>query len=456
MNVQGGGSSVADPMALAERVLERARMREPGAEAEALVRSGVEALTRFANGAIHQNVSQEVSHVLVRIAFDGRTARCTLDGRPDDDGIRGLVDAALEAARIRPADPDWPGMAPRAAAPVVEHWDEATATAAPEERAHRVADFARAAGDLETAGYCSSQAHVVAYANSHGQRLQGRWTLAVLDGIARTPTSDASSRDASAALGDLDGAALGARAAARARGAADPGDVEPGRYEVVLGPSCVADVIDFLVRYGFNARAVEEGRSFVQLGRQQFDAAITLLDDVTDSGAVGVPFDAEGTPKRALWVVDAGVTANVLHTRRTAAAAGAESTGHAPETGEDWGILAVNPILAAGDRTVDQLVAGMEHGLLVTDFHYTRILDPRTEVVTGLTRNGVWLVEDGRVVRPVRNLRFTQSYVDALAPGSVLGVGRDRSLVASSDEAPGSLVPSLHLRAWNFSGGARG
>jgi predicted Zn-dependent protease len=452
----GAGPITGDPMALAERVLDLARTREPGAEVEVLARGGVEALTRFANGAIHQNVAEDVGHLLVRVALDGRTARYTLDGQPDDDAIRTLVDRALDAARVRPVDPEWPGIAPPAAAPDVEHWDEATADAAPAERARRVADFVRAAAGLDAAGYCSSRARVVAYANTRGQHLRGRSTLAVLDGIARTSTSDASARGASAALADLDGAALGERAARRAREAADPVDIEPGAYEVVLGPSCVADIVDFLYRYGFNARAVEEGRSFVQLGRQQFDAAITLLDDVTDPGTVGIPFDAEGTPKRPVSVVDAGVTANALHTRRTAALAGVESTGHAPETGEDWGILAVNPVLAAGDRATEQLIAGMARGLLVTDFHYTRILDPRTEVVTGLTRNGVWLVQDGRVTSPVRNLRFTQSYVAALAPGSVLGVGRDRSLVASADDATGSLVPSLHLRTWNFSGGAMG
>ncbi len=452
----GKGASAADPMAIAARIIEAARDVEPAAEVEVLARGGVDALTRFANGAIHQNVAEDIRHVSVRVALNGRSARYAVDGPLDDDAIAGLLRRALEAARVRPVDPDWPGLATPAPAPPVDHWDAATAEADPAERASRVADFVRAAGGLETAGYCSTAARVVAYANTNGQQLSGRSTLAVLDGIARTGTSDGSARAASAGIGELDGRALGREASGRARDAADPGDLDPGRYEVVLGPSCVADVIGFLYRFGFNARAVEEGRSFVRLGEAQFDERVTLLDDVADPGQVGIAFDAEGTPKTPLTVVHAGTTTQVLCTRRTAARARLRSTGHAPESGEDWGGLMTNPVLAPGDRAADQLVAHVERGLLVTDFWYTRILDPRTEVVTGLTRNGVWLVQDGRVVRPVRNLRFTQSYVDALQPGAVLGVGSDRALIVGSDGDEPTLVPSLHLRSWNFSGGARG
>jgi predicted Zn-dependent protease len=154
-------------------------------------------------------------------------------------------------------------------------------------------------------------------------------------------------------------------------------------------------------------------------------------------------------------VVDAGVTRAVLHTRRTAARAGARSTGHAEEAAEEWGALPSNTVLVGGSLTRDELIGRVGRGLLVTDFWYTRILDPRTQVVTGLTRNGVWLIEDGKLSRPVRNLRFTQSFVEALAPGAVLGVGSDQAL-GTADFGGYALVPSLHLASWNFTGGARG
>jgi predicted Zn-dependent protease len=225
---------------------------------------------------------------------------------------------------------------------------------------------------------------------------------------------------------------------------------------VILEPAAVVDLLDFLFVYGFNGRAVEEGRSFARLGEAQFDRAISIRDDVTDPAQVGVAFDAEGTPKRRVDVVHNGVTGAVLQTRRTAAKAGTKSTGSAVPGAEGWGALPANVVLEAGERSIDELLAGVGRGLLVTEFHYTRILDPRTTVVTGLIRNGVWLIEDGRIARPVRNLRFTQSYAEALAPGAVLGVGRDRSLVPGEWDVGGSLVPALHLASWNFTGGARG
>jgi predicted Zn-dependent protease len=310
---------------------------------------------------------------------------------------------------------------------------------------------------LETAGFCSTNGLHTAFANSAGQRVAGRATGAGLDGIARTGTADGSARAASVRLADLDGAATGREATRRARDAADATDLEPGRYEVVLSPSCVVNILVFLAIYGFNGRAVEEGRSFARLGESQFDSAITMADDVTHPMAIGVGFDAEGTPKRRVELVRDGVTAGLVHDRRTAKANGAESTGNAVAGAGAFGALPANLVLDAGDLAPDDLVAGVERGLLVTDFWYTRILDPRTMVVTGLTRNGVWLVEDGRISRPVTNMRFTQSYVDALGPDSVRGIGSDLTLVGSATFDFGAYaVPSLHLTSWNFTGGAQG
>ena len=440
---------------LAEHVLDLVRARAADAETEVTVRQGTEALTRFANGFIHQNVASEINHVVLRVAIDGRNAATSLDGPADDAALTRAIDGVLEAVRVRPPDPDWPGLAPRAAAPDVEHWDEATAAADPDGRAARVRGFVDAADGLETAGYCSTTAVHLAFANSAGQRLTGRGTAANLDGIARTPTADGSARKASVALADLDGREVGGRAARKARDASDPTDLEPGRYEVVLEPDCVANILTFLLVHGFNGKAVEEGRSFARVGEAQFDASVILRDDVTDPGTIGIPFDAEGTPKWPLDLVRGGVTTGLLQTRRTARAAGTASTGHAVEGGGAWGALGANFVLSAGDRSAEDLIGGVERGVLVTDFWYTRILDPRTQVVTGLTRNGVWLIEDGRIVRPITNLRFTQSFVDALGPGSVRGIGSDPAIILGGWDSI-FLVPSLHLGSWNFTGGAKG
>ncbi len=436
-----------------ERVL---RLVGFDAEAEVTVTAGNEALTRFATSFIHQNVADEARQVHLRVALDGRVAEATAN-QTDDDSLARLVRSTLDAARLQPVDPGWPGVAPIADAPPVDHWDDPTADAEPSERAARVGAFVAAAQGLETAGFCSTEGTHTAFANSAGQRASGRATVAMLDGIARTGGADGSARAASSRLVDLDGAAAGEEATSRARDADGAGDIEPGRYEVVLSPSCVVNILSFLAIYGFNGRAVEEGRSFARVGEKQFDHAVTLADDVTDPMAIGLGFDAEGTPKRRVELVRAGTTAGLIHDRRTAKANGATSTGNAVAGAGPFGALPANLVLEAGDAGADALLAGVERGLLVTDFWYTRILDPRTMVVTGLTRNGVWLVEDGAIVRPVTNLRFTQSYLEALSPGGVRRVGSDQTLVGGATFDFGAyVVPSLHLASWNFTGGAQG
>lgn len=442
---------MTDLLATAERVLD---LVGTDADAEVTVRAGTSALTRFANAFIHQNVAEEVFDLRLRVSLDGRTASASIN-QTDDDALRALVSRVTEAARLQPVDAGWPGLAPPAGAPAVEHYDEGTVAASPDARAARVRDFVAAGDGLSAAGYCGTDALTTAYANSAGQRLEARATSATLDGIFRTETSDGSGRRTSVRLDALEGATVGARAASKAREAGEPTQVEPGRYEVILEPYCVANVLSFLAMHGFNGRAVEEGRSFWRLGVGQFDASVNLRDDVEDPISIGLPFDVEGTPKRRVDLVSDGTTVGICHDRRTAKALGAESTGHALEGAATWGALPANLILAPGQHSREQLIAGVQRGLLVTDFWYTRILDPRTQVVTGLTRNGVWLIEDGEIKRPVTNLRFTQSFLDALGPDAVRAIGDDLTLVGGS-YGGAYAVPSLHLVSWNFTGGASG
>jgi predicted Zn-dependent protease len=433
---------------LVDRVLELVGGR---AEAEVTATAGRSALTRFANSHIHQNVAEDHVGVRLRLAVDGRLAAASTD-RTDVDGLQRLVDTTFAAANLRPPDPGWPGLAPPAPAPAFDHDDPATHRAPPAARADVVRDFVDAGPGLSAAGYCSHVGYEVFFANSAGQRAGGRTSHATVDGIHRGSGAAAGSGwQSSARLSDLDGATAGATAAAKARAGVDALELPPGRYQVVLEPPCVADLLDFLVGYGFSAKTHAEGRSVVRLGEAQFDPAVSLADDAGDPRSVSLAFDAEGTPRRRIDLVTDGVPTNLLHDRRTAAAAGTESTGHGTPGGESYGPAPSTVVLAAGSAGVDQLVAGVDRGLLVTEFWYTRILDPKTQVVTGLTRNGVFLIEGGQVTRPVANLRFTQSYAEALAPGNVVAIGSDARLRGTD-----TIVPSVHLASWNFTGGARG
>jgi predicted Zn-dependent protease len=451
-------------LALAGRVIELVRrLAGAGAEAEVGAYHTAEALTRFANSAIHQNVADATTVVRLRLHLDGRTATSatTVTGAA---GLESLVERTIAAARLSPPDALWAGLAP--VAPVTaSDFDEATARATPEERAIRVRDFVRAAGGLEAAGYCRTIYAAGAFANSAGQAVEGRAVEAAMDGIARNAGADGVARLAGGRLAELDGAALGARAAAKARAGGRPVELPPGRYEVVLEPEAVADLLANLATFGFNGRAYARQQSFAEPGAQQFDPAVTIADEPSST----LPFDTEGTPRAPLTVVAAGTTAAVTHDRSSAAEVGAASTGHASPSSRSWGPIAMHPHLAPGDRagppaesagptapSALSLVAGVERGLLITDFWYTRVLDQKSLVITGLTRNGVWLIEDGEVGAAVSNMRFTQSYPQALGPGAVRGIGAESVRLPDRWSGVQYRAPALHLAAWNLTGNASG
>jgi predicted Zn-dependent protease len=448
--------------ALAAAVLELVRAAAPAAEADVRVAESTLALTRFANSFVHQNVADTGTRIRLRMHLDGRTASGSTNGT-DPGSLARLVASTIAAAALLPVDHGWPGLTPPAPAATAGNWDGVTADAPPEVRAGIVRHFVAAAGGLESAGFCRTHAERLTYANTAGQEVNAAYTSAAADGIARLAAgagdvrADGVARQAATAVGALDGAALGSIAAAKAQAGADPVELPPGRYEVVLEPSAVADVLTLLGMYGFNGRAVNEGRSFLVPGTAQFDPAVTLDDDATDPAAIGAGFDAEGTPKRPTPLVTAGLSGGPVHDRRTAAEAGTESTGHAIPGGERFGAMPENLFLRPGPGgTVDDLVAGVERGLLVSDLWYTRVLDPKTLVVTGLTRNGVWLIEGGRIRRAVSNLRFTQSYADALGAGNVGAVGSVVASVPVSWDLGALSTPPVRLASWNMTGGASG
>ena len=281
----------------------------------------------------------------------------------------------------------------------------------------------------------------VAFANSAGHRAPGRYSRAILDGIQQTPDSSGSGHAAGVSLDDLDAAATGALAGSRARDGAVTFDTKPGEYEVVLAPSAWR-------------RSPSSSRCTASTPRQRSKvsrspalgspvrSADDLVDDVTDRRALGVAFDSEGTPKQRLALIDAGVTSALAHDRRTARKAGTVSTGHATPGSDVWGPIAHTLFLREGPTAVDEMIAAVERGIYVATFNYCRVLDPKSLVVTGLTRNGTFMIENGEITGAVSNLRFTQSFVAALGPGNVLGIGDDARF-GDSEFGPGMAhVPS--------------
>ena len=441
-----------EPAALADEVLERIGGR---AEAEVHVSGGPSALTRFANSFIHQNLAEEGATVGVRLAFEGRVASGSTTNLTDD-GIIHLVEDTIDLARLRPVDEEWPGVSDIADVGEIEHFDEATVDVSPAVRAGVVKDFVDAGPEFRAAGYCETQAPEVVYANTNGQWAAGRYTQTTLDGIHQSDSSAGSGHATSARLGDIDGGAVGGLAAQRALDAIVPHDIKPGAYEVVLSPECVATIAVFIGYYGLNAKAHLEGQSFAEIGEQQFDRRFDYVDDVTDPQALGVPFDYEGTPKGRLALVAEGVTRSLAHDRRSARKAGVESTGHALPGSEVYGALPYTVFIGGGEDGVESMIASVDRGLYVSTFNYCRVLDPKTLAVTGLTRNGTFLIENGAITGAVTNLRFTQSFVAALGEDRILGLGDD-ARHADCEFGSGIIhAPTMRLAGWNFTGGAAG
>ncbi len=440
------------PDTAAERVLD---LVPAGFDCEVIVTSGTGALTRFANSFIHQNVSEQTTSASLTLAINGRVS--TSSGTVTAETLEEFVQRAAEATRVAPLNPDWPGLTEPTEISGPRPVPAATAAVSPDDRAGLVHDFVAAGEGMASAGYCATSASTVVFVNSRGHSATGAAASAILDGIQQAGGVAGSGHAASRDLADIDGQAVGALAAERARRSASPLDVDPGEYEVVLAPEAVATLALFLAFYGFNGKAVNEGQSFVRVGDRQFDPAFELVDDPLDDRSFSLQFDTEGTQKRRLPLVTDGVSRNVVFDRREAVKAGTESTGHAISIlGQSFGPIPTALFVSPGTSTPDALIAGVEKGLYVSTFNYVRILDPRTTVATGLTRNGTFLIENGEIGRGVSDLRFTQSLAGAVADGRVQGLGNDARF-ADSEFGPGIVhAPSMRLAGWRFTGGAAG
>jgi PmbA protein len=449
--------SAADPesaLALAEEVLGRA-LRVGATEAEVLVMAGDSALTRFANSEIHQNVAERSLTVNLRHVV-GRRIAVVSTGRVDAEGLRSLVHRAASIARSCEELEDWAGLpGPQAGsdAPIGDgsSWAAGTAEATPEFRAEGVRAVIDAADAARVMAYgsFSTEAESIAVANSAGIRAAERRTSSQLLTVHMSPDggtgyAEGVSMDATT----IDPAAIGREAAAKARAGDRAVTVEPGDYPVVLEEYAVVDITDMLGYLGFSALAVQEGRSFVEPGRRIGSDLVTIVDDGADRHGLPASFDYEGVAKERVPLVESGVCREVVFDSQTAARAGRASTGHGLPAPNPWGPFPLHAVMSPGDTPRDELIGGLDRGLLVTRFHYTNVVHPKLAMITGMTRDGTFLVEGGKIVGPVRNLRFTQSYLDALA--GVSAVSSSRKAIKGFLGA--AVVPALRIDGWTFTG----
>ena len=436
---------------LADRALGFA-LAAGAAEAEALVMREDGALTRFANSEIHQNVAQREVAVNLRVVI-GKRVGVASSGRTDDEGLQTLAAKAVAIARVVEELPDWGGLAgPHPPGAAADGFDADTAAATPEFRADAVRQVIAAADSADVTAYGSfaTGTDTTAVTNSNGVRVAGSRTTAHLITVSMGEAGGSGYAEAAAVdATTIDPAAIGREAAEKAGASANAVAIEHGDYPVVLEEYAVVDLLDMLGYLGFSALAVQEERSFFEPGKRIGSDLVTIYDDGRDPAGLPLWFDYEGVAKRRVDLVERGICREVVSDAQTAARDGVASTGHGLPAPNPWGPFPLNMFMEAGDAPRDDLIAGLDRGLLVTRFHYTNPVHPKLAIVTGMTRDGTFLVEDGKIVGPVKNLRYTQSYLAALA-GTVAVASERKTLKGFLG---GVVVPAVRIDGWTFTGG---
>ncbi|TLM74797.1 MAG: TldD/PmbA family protein [Actinobacteria bacterium] len=438
----------AEALDLAKRAVALTRADE----AEALVAVSEGALTRFAGNRIHQNVAQSDAEVSVRAVL-GKRVGVASTNRLDDASLAACCDAAAAAARVAPEDPGFPGLPAAGENAFADRSADSVAGFGADSRARAAAGLIAQAAErgLTAAGKVEVSRGAIAVANSAGTA--AAMAAGDLSANVLAMGDDGGSGWASFVSGeasDLSAEALGARAADLASRSADPGDLEPGAYAVVLAPDAVASLLEYLAYVGFSAKDVEEGSSFMsgRIGERLLSERVTIADDAAGAGALGLAFDYEGVPKRRTVIVDAGVAAGPVTDSYWAARTGRPNTGHALPAPNRWGPQALDLVMDSGDSSIDEMIASVERGVYVTRFHYVNVEEPVRAVLTGMTRDGTFLIEDGRLARPLKNQRFTQSAVDALT--NVRAVGR--TLTAVRADFGTFRVPAMTVDGFTLTG----
>ncbi|MCC6585506.1 MAG: TldD/PmbA family protein [Bryobacterales bacterium] len=408
-----------------------------------------EALTRFANNAIHQNVAERSVDVSVRAQIGLRTARATTT-RLDEQAICAAVGDAVAMCKAQEENPKLVEMAGPERITDVNRWAAGTANTTPIDRARSVKEAIEIAREQQqtAAGIFSTSEWHELLLNSRGVFTEHRQTGATFSITTMAEDSSGWAKQSAVDRDDIDPAALARQSVRKAAASRNPRELEPGCYTVILEPAAVLDLVGQMVP-DFSATSIEDQRSFLceRLGDKLFGSNITITDDVFHPLQSGAPFDGEGVARRRLTLVDKGIPAEVAYSRATAARQGKAPTGHGFPLPNEGGECPTNIVIAGGDTSVDEMIAGTGRGILVTRLWYIREVDPYEKMMTGMTRDGTFLVENGEIVCGVRNFRFNQGLIELLNNVEQLGP----AVRASGEETFDMVVPAMKVGRFTFS-----
>jgi len=417
-------------------------------ETEVQLDETIDALTRFANNAIHQNVAERGVTISIRTVLDGRTARSTTN-RLDEDSLRSAVESSLQLAHSQPKNPKLLPMPEKQRYRTVNRFTPATAALTAEARARAVklaCDLAIRNGQVAAGIFSSGQSqHLIG--NSRGLFAAYRQTEAEFSITMQHESAASWAKANSGNVSKIDPQSLAARASRKAKLAKDPVELSPGKYTVILEPAAALDLVGFLF-YDFAATALDDQRSCLnkRMGKQLFGKNISIVDDVFHPMQMGAPFDGEGMPRQHVSLVEKGVPRNLVYSRASAKKAGRRPTGHGFGLPNEYGEAPMNLVFGGGESTLDEMVASTERGLLVTRVWYIREVEPYEKIMTGMTRDGLFLVENGKTTSAVRNFRFNESLIELLQNVQEMGP----ALRTTAEEAFEMVVPAMKVNGFYF------
>jgi predicted Zn-dependent protease len=437
---------------LIERILTLVRATK-NTEAIVAVRSAREGHTRFAVNEISTSGDVERLSIALTVQIGQRSAQAVIN-QVDDRTVDDLVGRTLRMARLAPENPEqMPVLGRQSYVAAKNAADPATAKLTPDVRAKAVgaALAAADAAKVTMAGFVSHASHSLMLGTSKGLSAYHAWTSCGMSCTARTPDGTGSgwAGQGGNRMAHLDAGALARTAVDKATTSIKPRKLPPGRYTVILEPAAVGSLLAFLIN-ALDARRADEGRSFFSKrhpGDKLFPETITLRSDPADAGLGSLPFDAEGFPLATTRWIDKGVLTGLPYTRYWAKKQGKPPTGRITGGGPGGGGGAgVGWALDGDTASRDELIKGVQRGVLITRFWYLRALDPQTLLVTGLTRDGVFLIENGSIAYPVNNFRFNESPAQMLARADGLGLTE----IPSGVEGGALRVPIVRTHEFNL------
>jgi PmbA protein len=449
----------------AAEIFEQIKKHSTADEVEAFIYGGKSALTRFANNTIHQNVAEESYSISVRTAFDGRTARATTN-KFDNESLKRVVQASESLAKVQHPDSDllvMPGAGEARAVTQAKpnrHFVQ-TAGLTPELRADAVKKIVQVATQhkLITAGIFSSSESVEGIFNSRGLNDWHTQTSSEISVTMLASDSSGWQKANSPDVSQLDPAALAETSARKALESAGPREIPAGKYTVILEPAAVLDMVGFMF-FDFGGLSILDQRSFLnnRVGTQIFGANIDIWDDVAHPLQSGTPFDGEGIPRQRVHLVENGIVKRLVYARATAEkmkqseykdkVGPVAATGHGFSLPNEMGEAPMNIVFGtpADPKTVEQMIASTERGVLVTRLWYIREVDPYEKILTGMTRDGTFYVEDGKVRHGILNFRFNESLIHMLSSVEAMGI----PVRASGEESFDMVAPPMKVKGFNF------